>query len=166
MFYKRIATIGTLAALCSIMGCGDDRFAVYPVSGVVTYNGAPMMGGGSIAFVSMGDQKGKNAGGEIDELGNYTLYTNSPGDGSMAGEFRVVITQVVEEEPESTPDGTTPPPPRPPVPLEKRIPAKYSDFQKSPLKAVVKKEKNELNFDLKPEATGSVPEPATSSGGI
>ena len=59
-----------------------------------------MKGGGSISFVPLGDQAGKTAGGEIKEDGTYELMTNKPGDGSMTGEFRVVIIQVTEREPE------------------------------------------------------------------
>jgi hypothetical protein len=136
--------------LITAFGCGgSDKVKVYPVSGTVTFDGEPMKGGGSIAFVPTGKDAGKAPGGEIDENGNYVLNTYVEGDGAMAGSFRVVISQVTSEEPESTPDGT--PPPKQSAGLAQRyfIPAVYSDFANSPLKATVEESANEINFDLK-----------------
>jgi hypothetical protein len=108
-----------------------------------------MAGGGSIAFVPLDGQAGKTAGGEIAADGSYQLTTYEPGDGSMVGRFRVVITQVVEREPPPSEDGQPPPQATPAVPLADRIPAKYSDYQNSPLMAEVKAQDiNELNFPL------------------
>ena len=53
-----------------------------------------MKGGGAISFVPTSNQPGKAAGGEIKDDGTYELMTHKPGDGSMAGDFRVTITQV------------------------------------------------------------------------
>jgi hypothetical protein len=137
--------IGFALLLPLLCGCGSS---VYPVTGKITFEGKPMVGGGSIAFQPIGGQKGKAAGGEIMADGTYKLSTYGDGDGSMTGEFRVVITQSTVKEPEPTPDGQKP---NDPVIVAEvnRIPVIYATYQ-SPLKATVEaKSLNEINFDLK-----------------
>lgn len=145
-----------LAAAATLAGCGGgDNVAVYPVKGMVSFEGKPMVGGGSIAFVPAGGQRGKAAGAVIREDGTYELTTYSEGDGSMVGDFRVVVTQVVYQEPDFGGDSdkagaSATPEPVSVVPEEDRIPMVYSDPAKSPLTATVEaKELNEINFDLK-----------------
>lgn len=113
-----------------------------------------MPGGGSISFVPLNRQAGKTAGGEIRENGTYELTTYNPGDGSMAGEFRVVIMQAVTMEPKEAPrdgeqmpegglTGLT-------VAEEDQIPMVYADVAKSPLKATVEpRANNTIDFDIK-----------------
>jgi hypothetical protein len=139
-------------------GCGkNDNVAVFPVKGIVNFNGKPMVGGGSIAFIPITSQEGKTAGGTINPDGTYELqtYESDRFDGSMAGNFRVIITQVVFEEPEYTGDAdgsgvvveSTEG-----VPEDDRIPLIYSDPVSSPLTAKVEaKELNTINFDLTPQ---------------
>jgi hypothetical protein len=144
-----------LAALvvATALGCGagSHDVQVHPVQGKVLFDGKPLVGGGSIAFVPAGSQQGKAAGGTIQKDGTYTLTTYADGDGSMAGDFRVVITQEVAVEPVATPDGT--PAEQNPiieVPVEARIPPVYSDYENSPLTAKVEaKSSNTIDFDLK-----------------
>jgi hypothetical protein len=131
-----------------LVGCSGQT-PVYPVKGTITFEGKPMKGGGSIAFVPVGDQKGKTAGGEIGPDGSYQLMTHKPGDGSMAGDFRVVITQVTEHEPERTPDGKAPAKGGTSLDAADRIPANYGDHQKSPVTTKVEPKSNTLDFDLK-----------------
>jgi hypothetical protein len=140
------------ASVFFVAGCGDDagNVEVHPVRGVVKFDGQPMKGGGSIAFIPVSATSGKTAGGEILPDGTYVLSTYADGDGSMTGDFRVVVTQVTVIEPPPTEDG------QPPaevidlaVPEEDHIPAIYGDYDNSPLTATVKAEDNEINFDLK-----------------
>lgn len=141
-------TVLLSVALGAAAGCGDGS-KVYPVKGKVTFDGKPMKGGGSVAFMPLGGQTGKTAGGEITEDGNYELMTHKPGDGSMDGEFRVVIIQVTEHEPETVADGEKAVRKKGrSLPAEDRIPTVYGDPYKSPLRATVVKGPNELNFDL------------------
>ena len=141
-----------LALVVVATGCGSG-VSVYPVEGKVIYNGKPMKGGGVISLVPLSNQEGKAAGGEIDEEGNYKLTTYRPGDGSMAGEFRVVIMQVTEREPETTQDGQKTAQALQAVAPADRIPTVYSDPLSSPLRATVEaKSKNEIDFELKPQA--------------
>jgi len=133
-------------------GCGGPK--VYPVSGTVKFEGKPMKGGGSITFVPTGKQEGKTGGGLIAEDGTYTLTSYKPGDGSMAGEFRVVITQVTEQEGKATGDGEKSSRSVSVVAKEDRIPEIYGDTFKSPLTAKVEAKENKLDFDLKRDAGG------------
>jgi hypothetical protein len=135
------------------IGCGSsDNVAVFPVKGTVNFNGKPMLGGGSISLIPTGKQEGATAGGEIKADGTYELSTYKPGDGSMPGDFRVVINQVVFQEPEPSPDGSAPGPAPPPAVAEPdRIPTIYSDSMNSPLTMRVEATANEINLDLKPQ---------------
>lgn len=142
----------TFSLLLAVAGCGSSSKVppVYAVSGLVTFDGKPLAGGGSIAFIPLKGQPGKTAGGTIDKEGRYTLSTHGDGDGSMAGEFRVVITQEVAQEPESVPDGSgLTPKPVETVPPADRIGKIYSDYDKSPLTAnVEEKSLNEIDFAI------------------
>jgi len=146
--------IFVIALVPVLSGCStSDRQRVYPVRGTITFEGKAMPGGGSIAFVPLKRQAGKAAGGEIRENGTYELTTYDPGDGSMEGEFRVVIMQEVAREPREAPrDGEKIPEGALAgimVAEEDRIPAVYADVANSPLKAVVEpKANNEINFDI------------------
>ena len=144
-----------LALLLGLVpGCGSSgNVKTYPVKGKVTFAGKPMVGGGSIALMPLANQEGKTAGGEIKEDGTYELMTYAPGDGSMAGDFRVVINQTTVKEPTPTPDGSAAPNSTIfTVPKADQIPAIYGDIQNSPLTAKVEaKSQNELDFDLKPQ---------------
>src|SRR5687767_3070887 len=102
--FHRPALMVAAIGVSWIIGCSNE-IPVYPVEGQVNFEGQPMAGGGSIALVPLTDQEGMAAGGEIAADGTYRLTTRSPGDGSMVGEFRVLINQVTEQEPENTEDG-------------------------------------------------------------
>jgi hypothetical protein len=121
---------------------------VYPVHGRITFEGKPMAGGGAISFVPLADQRGKTAGGIIKEDGSYTLGTYAESDGSMPGDFRVIVMQQTVREPEPTKDGSAPVGAISTVMQADRIPLSYAG-QESPLTTKVESKQNELNFDLK-----------------
>lgn len=141
-----LSRFGVLILFAGCFGCGSG---IYPVRGKVTFEGKPLPGGGAISFVPVGNQRGKAAGGDIAPDGTYRLMTNRAGDGSMTGEFRVVIMQSTAHEPNSTPDGVAAPEIQATVAPQDIIPEIYSDHQKSPLTAKVEAKSNEINFDLK-----------------
>ena len=142
---------GLAACTLALFGCGaSGNVKVYPVKGAVTFNGKPMVGGGSISFMPLTNQRGKTAGGEIKPDGTYEMMTYKPGDGSMTGEFRVVINQVVYKEPERRGDGEGKSSgPIAVVPEAERIPPIYSDSLQSPLTAKIEAKSNEIDLDLK-----------------
>jgi hypothetical protein len=139
--------VAVAAVLAGTLGCGSS---VHPVRGRVTFEGKPLPGGGAIAFMPLDDRPGKAAGGEIAEDGTYRLTTFRQDDGSMPGEFRVVITQVTEKEPEAVPDGSKARPRAPWVVAPgDRIPSVYSDPTRTPLRATVEAGRdNEIDFHL------------------
>lgn len=149
---RSIAAWALIVVLSATIGCSPSgQVKVYPVKGKVTFAGKPLIGGGSIALIPQTSQEGKAAGGEIKEDGTYELTTYALGDGSMPGNFRVVINQVTVKEPTPTPDGTAAPNSTIfTVPEADRIPRIYGDIENSPLTAKVEaKPLNELDFDLK-----------------
>lgn len=140
----------SFAAVLAGCGTGGDNVEVHPVQGTVNYKGKPMVGGGSIAFIPLSSQPGKAPGGFIKEDGTYVLTTYKEGDGSMTGEFRVVITQTTVQEPENTGDSDAGGGIEPIIVVEKadQIPAIYSDASRSPLKATIEAKSNVIDFEL------------------
>lgn len=148
-----------LSCVCLIsivaFGCsGSDNVEVYPVKGVVLFEGKPMVGGGSISFVPTTSQNGKNAGGIINPDGTFEMTTYDDGDGAMVGTFRVMILQTVVDEP--TIQGDTDAPvaaasigPVKTVPPEQQIPLIYADPASSPSTVTIEaRELNELKIEL------------------
>lgn len=146
-----------------LIGCGgSDRATVYPTSGTVLYDGKPMMGGGAISFIPISTQKGKTAGGTIKEDGTFVMSTYEEGDGSISGEFRVVVYQSTMQEPETVPDsdGTEtgknfePVTSEPIAIVDKKdqIPPLYSDPVKSPVTVKIEPDgqNDSLRIELKP----------------
>jgi hypothetical protein len=149
MLSIRLAT--TFAIPLLLLGCGPSgQVKVYPVKGRVMFEGKPMVGGGGISFVPKTEQAGKTPGGIINPDGTYTLGTYAQDDGSMAGDFRVVIFQETVQESTPTPDGARPTAASTATvgPADK-IPAIYSSDRDSPLTAKVEPKPQEINFDLK-----------------
>lgn len=152
--------IAAAVVVAMAIGCGpSDDVQVYPVKGQITFNGKPMVGGGSIGFYPIGSQAGKAPGGEIKADGTYELTTYAEGDGSMPGDFRVVVVQITVQEGAPTADGEKAPvAPISTVAEADRIPAIYADPYNSPLTAKVEaKELNELNFTLERQPASSRP---------
>jgi hypothetical protein len=145
-----------IALALTALGCGkSDNVTVYPVKGTVLFNGKPMLGGGSIAFIPMTSQKGKAAGGTIQPDGSFVMSTYREGDGSMPGTFRVVVTQTVYNEPENTGDVETPAPKPAPTrePIAEvnkadRIPLIYADGANSPATVTIEPKPNDVTIKL------------------
>lgn len=145
---RNALAIGFIAFLAGCSPSGQVK--TYPVKGTVKFEGKPMVGGGSISLIPLTEQPGKTAAGIIQADGTYVLETYKPGDGSMAGEFRVAIFQETVKEGKAAPDGSAPSATAATtVPVADRIPPAYADFNNSPLKTTVKTEPNVIDFDLK-----------------
>lgn len=148
---NRVCFFGWLVCLITL-GCGgSDRVPVYPVKGYVALDGSPMKGGGAITLIPVGNQRGKGAGGIIEEDGSYSLSTYGTNDGSMAGEFHVIISQTVYDEPVNNGDSdsggwTGEAVER--VPADQRIPVIYSDPTQTPLTAKIEPRENDIDFLL------------------
>jgi hypothetical protein len=82
-------------SLTAAIGCGssrDDRVAVYPVEGAISFGGQSLEG----AFVvlhpeDVEDPRALPARGYVDHAGKFTLTTYEAGDGAAEGEYRVTV---------------------------------------------------------------------------
>jgi len=144
-------------ALANGLGCdsggGDDIGKRYSVSGRVTYKGNPVPKG-SVLFTPL-DDSGRPASGNLQKDGSYTLTTATPGDGALAGKYRVGITAVELDYSKAKRKRVVkgmiiPEPGIGPLRATKKefVPLKYSDPTKSKLTAEVKPESNKINFEL------------------
>ena len=76
-------------ALATVIGCGgDDKLAVYPVSGTLTIDGEPF--GPTSIRLNPQQKGGHSAVGQVDSSGNITFTTYKRGDGLPAGEYQVI----------------------------------------------------------------------------
>ncbi len=81
----------SIVVLGSIFGCsGSDRPKMYPVSGVVSYNGKPVEG--AVVVFSAPDAP-RAASGKTDAEGKYKLYTYEEFDGAVSGLHEVSISK-------------------------------------------------------------------------
>jgi hypothetical protein len=146
-----------LVALAAVQlaGCGrtvrakaTGRPKVYPVSGVVMYQGRPVEG----ATITFHRTDGRlSAVGLTDENGRYRLTTYGGFDGAAAGQYQVTVTKhrpaaeaaVSEDDPAYR---NPLPNPQPPTPL---LPAKYAQTATTDLLATVTaEERNDFPFNL------------------
>src|SRR5581483_3257851 len=147
----RSAPLCLCVSFLCVAGCSQSgNVKTYPVKGLVTFEGKPMVGGGAISLIPTTEQPGKTAAGVIKPDGTYVLGTYTETDGSMTGDFKVVIFQETAKEGQAAPDGAAPAATAASsVPPADRIPLLYANDQKTPLTAKIEPKPNEINFDLK-----------------
>jgi hypothetical protein len=151
-----VSLIFCWALVIAVSGCGQDPLPVQPVSGLVTYKGEPLANA-AVTFATQ-DENGRSAPGVTREDGTFELTTGGARKpGALAGEY---IVYIVKEYPvdatgkrttaekiaaamERLPENISSQPR-----MVSEIPIHYSD-SRSPLRATVKKGKNDFNFDLK-----------------
>lgn len=76
------------------IGCGPpNEFTTYRVAGEVVFADGTPLRGGSVLFESESNVQGKKvvARGPINPDGTFSLGTNQPGDGAVAGWHRVSV---------------------------------------------------------------------------
>lgn len=131
--FTAFVLVAAAAGILATVGCGPSKPATYSVSGVVTYQGAPLPLG-SVSFVP---QNGRMTAATIDENGRYELDAEP-------GSYRVCITAVPPPPPGVNPmtsDSFTPSKPL--------IPIRYSRLKQSGLDVEVRADgKNEIDFKL------------------
>jgi hypothetical protein len=126
-------------------GCGknDGRIKVYPVSGKVLVNGAPVEGARVVLYPVSEDLKKPGMpipDGMTDSEGNFKLRSFEPGDGAPEGEFKVCVIWL-----EAAPDGRVADTPS----AKDRLEGRYANPQKSTLTAKVEKGGGEIGpFNL------------------
>jgi hypothetical protein len=77
----------SLVLVAALAGCGGSRTT--PVEGVVLLDGKPLPNA-SVQFVPQG--AGRDATGQTDASGAFSMSTSQPGDGVVPGEYKVVIS--------------------------------------------------------------------------
>jgi len=162
---ERIISFGfCVFVLLSMSGCGGVDAEFRPVSGTVTYGGAPLEGA-SVFFVPL-NETGIAATGATDASGKYSLTSTTAkrfGSGAKPGQYRVRITksedtvnpdqeafdkgeityeELQERKARRGPYGGG-------IVAKDLIPSKYGNPLTSGLQATVEdKKSNEINFDL------------------
>lgn len=139
-----LVVIGTL-------GCGgQDKFAksrpkTYKASGSVKYKDSPVEGATVVFAPTATDGTAASAITKSD--GSFSLEAFPPLKGAVPGSYKVSITKKEPAPPAPTgPDAHDQPPPPPPKYL---IPEKYSDFEKSDLRADIPEGgRDDLHFEL------------------
>jgi hypothetical protein len=72
----------------ALTGCGSGEFQTYPVDGIITQDGKPLINA-SVEFYP--DGGGGTSYGKTDEQGHFTLEYSSGKKGAIAGKHRVRI---------------------------------------------------------------------------
>jgi len=143
------------AAILLLAGCGDSTGLAkrYPVSGKVTYNGAPLAKG-NINFIPTGTTESDRAATAPIEDGQYTLTTATENDGAFPGTYAVTITSTEVDLAEVKANmkggsGRQDDVLRATRNAKSLIPTKYGLPDQSGLKAEVKSGSNRCDFELK-----------------
>lgn len=145
MPFRNLLALAVVAGVSAgLAGCGggaSDAPETVPAGGTVTVDGKPVAGL-SVAFIP---KNGKLAVGETDTEGKFTLTTNEPDDGAVAGTYSVAINRAQDQVTEAMPGMEGYQKPEPP-PFDK----KYTDASTSGLTATVDADpaKNDFTFEL------------------
>jgi len=127
-----LVAIPLAAFFLGVAGCGKSE-PLYPVSGKVTHNKAPLKGG-IITFLpdeSKGNKSKFSPSGKIDNEGNYTLMTDGRA-GAPAGHYKVTVNTEMPGMAATTPGDPGKPAPLTP-PGGVKIAPKYKDVSQTPL---------------------------------
>jgi hypothetical protein len=133
----RVAVLMAAILVVVPSGCRNDgKLKVYPVSGQVLYNGAPLKGI-DIAFhpVDPKNDTGYPPHATTDAEGRFSLATYLPGDGAPAGEWKVALAFAVESIEEGS-DQTRR--------LSFQIPQVYHTRESTPISVTIRPEPNTL----------------------
>lgn len=134
--------VGTVVA---IAGCQSKSTGanLYPVTGVVTYQGNPV-DGARVVFAPTGEAAGvQAAAAQTDAQGRYKID-------AAPGEYVVTVTKTKQPEAPAGGGAEYVPPQEgqaPPVP-ENILPAKYASSTTSPLRFRVEARENTFNIEL------------------
>ena len=134
-----------LISAAAVVGCGARTSAV---QGVVLLDGKPVPNA-SVQFVPQG--AGRDATGHTDASGAFSMSTLQPGDGVVAGEYKVVISpplgtpdpKVYASNEEAMAAASKAPPPK-----ASSFPQLYTRLDQTPLQQTVPVS-GKVTFDLK-----------------
>jgi hypothetical protein len=122
------------AGLVGVIGCGGRT--THQVSGKVQYtDGSPISGGARVIRLEPTSDTTaeirKVASGVIEQDGSFELFTQRPGDGVIAGKYKVTFT-VMDK----------------PMGGKSLIPLKYTTEDQTPFELVVDDDKTGLTYEL------------------
>ena len=121
--------------LLALPGCGGSGLDTVPVTGRVTYQGAPLASG-TITFAPEEPKVGRAAWGYLDAEGQYSLTTVRMNDGALPGNYRVAVISFIPGSATAVSRG------------EPAIPKKFFTHKTSGLSATVDNSTTTLDFDL------------------
>lgn len=115
--------------LCGCGGGGSNEklSKVYPVNGVVKYQGQPVEGA-TVTFTLTGAQKQRTSFGKSGPNGEFKITTYTKDDGAIPGKHAVTVTKIEPGEPDA--NGIV-------APDKQLLPERYGDLGTSPLTADV-----------------------------
>ena len=90
-FSRNVWCVFVLLIVCA--GCGDGRPPLFPVRGAVVFSSGEPVRQATIEFVP--EAPGPSPRGKTDANGQFKLGTYESMDGAPAGEYRVVVVQVI-----------------------------------------------------------------------
>lgn len=138
-------SVACLLVTLLLTGCGKsgpELPALVPVSGTVTWDGQPLVGG-SVTLIPVSGTPGSGGTGRTNIDGKYELTDVTRNEvGVPAGSYKVVIMTPLLDE------GYTPEPNAPPF-TKVEIPPRYGHREQTKLTAEVAAGSGPINFDLK-----------------
>jgi len=145
---KYFLCFALLALLIAVPACGKKTLKTEGVSGVVTFDGAPLKGC-TVTFVPAEGSEGVQSYGTTNETGEYKLQTmlGKADAGTTPGEYKVSFQcfetfetgrTITDDEGNDAPETDS----------RSILPQKYCDSKTSGCTATVVKGKNTFNFDL------------------
>lgn len=131
------AALALVSLLALLVGCDNPNHpTTYPVTGTVTYKGAPVEGA-EVIFQADGAPLAR---GNTDAAGKFALRTFEPGDGAVSGNHRVSVVKMGLAKGAKADD---------PYALKVNIlPAKYGKIDSSPIRKDVGTGTNEIAIEL------------------
>lgn len=164
---QKILFSAILIVVPVIIGCGGPKgLPVCYVEGIITLDGKPLEGALVSFYPAVPGDNTRSAVGYSDASGKYTLTSDGglPQKGALEGNYVVAISKQLVEALGAGPvvpvDVSNLPSPSPSIRSERAggtssqakrtdlAPKVYADVSTSPLKATVKKGKNNLPFDM------------------
>lgn len=96
-FFSLISMVILVAAVPTIVGCGDSGLTLVPLTGTITLDGEPLPFK-SLTLIPTDGTPGHGAGGYSDGQGNYKLRAMVPGaikdfPGCPPGKYQVVVAE-------------------------------------------------------------------------
>lgn len=140
----------TLLVTAGCGGSGDSNPPTYPVSGVVTYQGAPVEGA-TVAFSTITEPI-QSSSGVTDSEGRYQLSTFNADDGAQPGNYKIRVFKYERSEAPASPasEAEYVPPAENEVPRQPKnlLPDTYFNIARTPLEFTVTESDSPQTYDI------------------